>query len=56
MVGLLIRDQKGNEIGQSVPKFICHKRESSGFFSEKNLPKPKKGSNLFFEVQIVGFT
>jgi hypothetical protein len=36
--------------------FICHKRESSGFFSQKNPPKPKKGPNLFFEVQIVGFT
>ncbi len=38
--------------GDRSCKFICHKRESSGFFSEKNLPKPKKGSNLFFEVQI----
>jgi hypothetical protein len=34
-------------------KFIGHKRESSGFFSKKNLPKPKKGPNLFFEVEIV---
>jgi hypothetical protein len=39
-----------------VLKFICHKRESSGFFSKKIPPKPKKGSNLFFEVQIVGLT
>ena len=30
-----------------------HKRESSGFFSKKILPKPKKGPNLFFEVEIV---
>ena len=36
--------------------FICHKRASSGFFSKKNPPKPKKGSNLFFEVQIVSLT
>ena len=28
----------------------------SGFFSKTFPPKPKKGSNLFFEVQIVGLT
>ena len=37
-------------------KFICHKRASSGFFSKKIPPKPKKGSNLFFQVQIVSLT
>ena len=33
--------------------FIGHKRASSGFFFQKNPPKPKKGPNLFFEVEIV---
>jgi hypothetical protein len=31
-------------------------RVSSGFFSKNIPPKPKKGSNLFFEVQIVSLT
>ena len=41
-------------------EFICHKRAalrvSSGFFSKNIPPNQKKGSNLFFEVQIVSLT
>jgi hypothetical protein len=43
----------GTEIERFLFNFICHKRASSGFFFQKNPPKPKKGPNLFFEVEIV---